>query len=590
MAPKFLPLCILLSFLVSCTCKENTVPDAGSTIDAGPLVIREVEPNEGAEKAVQIKQNSLIEASLAADPKTLDADWYQIRSVFPQTADVRVSCPSGADIQIDIIDEAGNARATINSAGVSEAERILNLDVSGSVFFRVVPVKKGVGGAYQVEVTLKPRTSGFEMEPNDRRIEASQVALGQAVSGFIGHANDIDWYRYELPSDESAAAEIGDSGAPSDQSTDSGSSFEGSDAGTMDAGPTESKRVALRIDISALDGVSTEVQLRTEAEAILFQGKSTAGAPLSLRNIGVRTSDRIVYLVVKSSPISIGKESKKGFNTDRSYTLTVASEEEQGSSELEPNDDIAKANEIPAMSYRDGYLAQKTDVDYYFIEPKSDAVIEATLSGVDRVDVALSLVKTATDGGSDEVLMRANEGGAKEGEILKAAACDQKCYLKVESVPKKVDGKWTKTDENADQSYRLAVTLAPRDETGETEPNGTVAKASPIKFGTPIRGTIFPRKDVDYFVIDLKNKEVKTALDFVALGILKVDIGMYLHRVESDNTLTLVQSADSAKNDKPEKMKYSAEPGLYVVEIRDTKNRESNFQDSYQLTIDEASE
>ena len=62
------------------------------------------------------------------------------------------------------------------------------------------------------------------------------------------------------------------------------------------------------------------------------------------------------------------------------------------------------------------------------------------------------------------------------------------------------------------------------------------------------------------------------------------------HRVESDGKLTLVQTSDSAKGDKAETIRYSAEPGLYVLEVRDTKNREANFQDSYQLTVDEGGE
>jgi hypothetical protein len=49
-----------------------------------------------------------------------------------------------------------------------------------------------------------------------------------------------------------------------------------------------------------------------------------------------------------------------------------------------------------------------------------------------------------------------------------------------------------------------------------------------------------------------------------------------------------VQTSDSAKGDKPEGIRFAADPGLYVFEVRDAKNREANFQDSYQLTVEEA--
>ncbi len=81
---------------------------------------------------------------------------------------------------------------------------------------------------------------------------------------------------------------------------------------------------------------------------------------------------------------------------------------------------------------------------------------------------------------------------------------------------------------------------------------------------------------------------MKTPLKATLIGILKVDVGLYLHRVDADGKLTLVQTADSAKGDKPESIRFTAEPGMYVFEVRDTKNREANFQDSYQLTVEEA--
>jgi hypothetical protein len=72
------------------------------------------------------------------------------------------------------------------------------------------------------------------------------------------------------------------------------------------------------------------------------------------------------------------------------------------------------------------------------------------------------------------------------------------------------------------------------------------------------------------------------------LGILKVDVGLYLHRVDDGGMLALVQTSDRAKGDQPEILRYSAEPGIYILEVRDsTKRNEANFQDRYQLTVQE---
>jgi len=67
-----------------------------------------------------------------------------------------------------------------------------------------------------------------------------------------------------------------------------------------------------------------------------------------------------------------------------------------------------------------------------------------------------------------------------------------------------------------------------------------------------------------------------------------VHLGLYLHRLNEEGKLSLVQTADRAKADAPEIIHYSAEPGVYFFEVRDSKNRESNFQDFYQLTVEES--
>jgi hypothetical protein len=72
--------------------------------------------------------------------------------------------------------------------------------------------------------------------------------------------------------------------------------------------------------------------------------------------------------------------------------------------------------------------------------------------------------------------------------------------------------------------------------------------------------------------------------------VLKVDVALFLHRLEADGTLTLVQSSDRAKGDKPEVIRHAAEPGVYLLEVRDSRQRESNFQDGYVLRLEEGQE
>lgn len=572
---------VLLASVVACSkCDDSaTAVDAGP-VDAGPQQLTELEPNESAEKALVIDRTSVVEATMGADPQKPDEDWYALKAALPRTVDLQVSAPMGGDVAVEVIDATKTVLASVNAAGPGAAERVPNLDVSGTVLVRVVTMKKGVGGAYTLTAIFRERQPGFELEPNDRRVDATQVQLGQAVSGFIAHPGDVDLFRFELPTPaEEVPVAMEDAG-----DVDAG---EPVDAGMpVDAGAGPELKTALRVDVSAVEGVSFDLQLLTEAEAVLFQAKSRESSGLSLRNVGVRQSDRVLYVAVRSAPVSAAKDAKKGFNVDRSYTLTVVPEEAGATAEYEPNDELGKATDLPPNSYREGFINPRGDTDHFKLTTDGPSIVRVQLGGVEKVDLQLSVVRPV-EGKPDEVILKVNEGGTKEPELLNNVRCDGVCWFRVEGVARKVDGKWVKEDENPDQAYRLSNTVVPDDGTEEREPNNTPDAGTPLSFGKAVRGTIYPKKDLDYFALDLRDRQVKTPIAAQLIGVLKVDVGLYLHRVEEDGKLTLVQTSDSAKGDKPESIRFSVEPGLYLFEVRDVKNRESNFQDSYQLTVDE---
>lgn len=573
---------VLLASVVACSkCDDGAaVVDAGP-IDAGPQQLTEAEPNESAEKALVIDRNSVVEATLGADPQKPDEDWYALKAALPRTVELQVTAPMGGDVAVEVIDATKTVLASINAAGPGVAERLPNLDVSGTVLVRVITVKKGVGGAYTVSATFRERQPGFELEPNDRKVDATQVQLGQAVSGFIAHPGDVDLYRFELPTpaeEAPVAVEESDAGEADGGEVDAGA--------VIDAGVGPELKTALRVDVSAVEGVSFELQLLTEAEAVLFQAKSRESSGLSLRNVGVRQSDRVLYVAVRSAALSAAKDAKKGFNVERYYTLTVVPEEAGATAEYEPNDELGKATDLPPNSYREGFINPRGDTDHFKLTTDGPSIVRVQLGGVEKVDLQLSVVRPV-EGKPDEVILKVNEGGTKEPELLNNVRCDGVCWFRVEGVARKVDGKWVKEDENPDQAYRLSNTVVPDDGTEEREPNNTADAGTPLSFGKAVRGTIYPKKDLDYFAVDLRDRQVKTPISAQLIGVLKVDVGLYLHRVEDDGKLTLVQTSDSAKGDKPESIRFSVEPGLYLFEVRDVKNRESNFQDSYQLTVDE---
>jgi hypothetical protein len=358
------------------------------------------------------------------------------------------------------------------------------------------------------------------------------------------------------------------------------------DAGT--AVPPEPPSVALKIDLSGVEGVRPELSVLSAAEAPLFTLRGKEGEALSLRNIGVRATDRVVYVVVKGSWVGTGKEARRTFSATAPYTLTVTQEAAGANAELEPNDELYKATPLTAGGYREGFLSPKGELDHFVLKTSEPVLAKLELSGVERLDLVLSMVEPPQgDGAKETVLLRVNDGEVKEPERLNNVACNGSCYFRVEGASRKVDGKWVKDFENAEQPYRISLTTVPDNGGEEREPNNTSDRGQDLTPGKAVRGTVFPVKDTDFYRLDLSDRPVRTSIRATLLGILKVDVGLYLHQLQPDGKLSLVQTADRAKGDQPEGIRYSAEPGVYFFEVRDAKNREANFQDAYQLTVEE---
>jgi len=623
-----------------CSNKGAEEADAGPVV-TGPELLNEKEPNERPDQALNLGRDATVSANLGADPSKPDEDWYRLAPDSPRVADVSVSGLPGGDVLLEVYDAPGVRSASINSGGDGKPERFPNLYVERERWVRVVSARKGTGGAYTLELRYHTPEDGVEREPNDRAVDATPMPLGQAVAGFIGHAADEDWYRLELPEPPASATPPpapapapaseptpnpgdptgaqpppteGQPQAPETAATPEGEAnaptAEGDPAATGTPTPQpggfqvpvpvpgqgglqpvqeEAPAVALKIELTGIEGVRAELSVLSAAEAPLFvtpRGKEGEG--YSLRNIGVRASDRVVYVVVKSGWVGTGKEAKRGFNSEKAYTLTVTQEEAGANAELEPNDELYKATTLPTYGYKEGFLSPKGDMDNFVLKTAEPVLAKVELSGVERMDLELSVVAPPEGEGQKEtVLQRANDGAIKEPERLNNVACNGACYFRVQGASRKVDNKWVRDYENADQPYRISVTTVPDDGSQEREPNNTQDRAMELTPGRAVRGTVYPLKDVDYYRLDLSDRPVRTPMKVTLLGILKVDVGLYLHRVGEDGKLSLVQTSDRARGDQPEVIRYSAEPGVYLLEVRDARNREANFQDAYQLTIEE---
>jgi hypothetical protein len=596
----------VLLLAAGCPRKQEAAPAAAQ--DAGPAQRAEVEPNDRPEQSMALGESTDVTASLSSTPARADEDWYLLFGDHPRAVDVTVSGIPGTVVLLEAYDETRTRLAAVSAEAEGQPARFPNLTVQGKLLLRVSAARKGGGGAYTLSVRYAEPKPGMEVEPNDRHADATELqpqADVWTIQGLYGSPGDEDHFRIVLDASADAgtttgvdagsapsAALLPDAGAPVAATPEGfpaqppplGGARAEADAGVV---VQEPPRIALRLELSGVQGVRPEVQILSEAEAPLFTGRGTEGQPLSQRNVAVRATDRVIDVVVKSAWTGTGKEARRGFDPEHPYTLTVSREAAGANAEYEPNDDLAHATPLPLDGYREGFLTPKSDVDYYVVRPSQPSLIRFELSGVEKLDLQLSVVEPGAKPGTEKVLQRSNDGVVKEPERLNSVACEKECFVKVEGALRKVDGKWVREFENPDQPYRLTARAIPDDGSEEREPNDGADQATALTLGKPIRGTIYPRKDVDYFRLDLSDQPVKTALKATLTGILKVDVALFLYQRNDDGSLSLVQTSDRAKGDAPEIIRYAADPGVYLFKVQDSRNRESNFQDSYQLTVEE---
>ncbi len=613
---------ILLAFLACAGCKKDgPSPAADPAAPAPPKQLSEKEPNGTPESALSLAEPAKVTAELKAEPA--DEDYFRLEQQGAgKLARFEVSGIPGCDLALELLDRDGNHLAVINSEAEGKGEVIENLNLASPWLVKVYAAKKGSGGAYTVDLSIKDAEQDFEVEPNNRAVDATALELGKPVRGLLADRADEDWYRFEIavpslpaaanpPAPEAADAAAEATGAG--QTADAAPAVNAAEPGQAQAVPavaggeraapsavpavvapaagTEALPPAVvKLDISGVPDVRLQVEISNQAQAVFYTAKSRElGEGIQVRNLALRPGETTYYVTVKSSWSGSGKDAKRGYNTAVPYTLAITAEDAQTNAELEPNDEPAKATPLTVDGVRQGFFAPKGDVDYFLARCDRPQLLKVELSGVDRVDSMLSVVKVAEGSDKEEVLAKANDGGVKEGEILLNLACapGKDVLLKVEAAPRQVNGKWVRDQENPTEPYRLTVTGRPDDNNDEREPNNQPETATPVELGRPMKGFIHPKKDVDLFRVDLSSSPVKVPLKATVTGILKVDVSLALYRLDEKGKPVLVQRSEKGRGEQPETIRFTVEPGVYLVEVRDTRNSQSNWMDPYQLTVEQ---
>jgi serine/threonine-protein kinase len=166
-----------------------------------------------------------------------------------------------------------------------------------------------------------------ESEPNHHRRDATPLPLGRSIKGFIGkrisdEVGDVDWFRVRHP---------------------------GGSRQLLHAELTGVPNIDLVLDV--FEG--------TDSKRPLWSANETGvGGPEAAHSLRF---DKTLYLRVQEVPVK-GKPPTE--NISDPYFIRATARSPQAGEEIEPNDDIFSATDVPGPTAR-GLLSRKGDRDYF---------------------------------------------------------------------------------------------------------------------------------------------------------------------------------------------------------------------------------
>ena len=564
--------------------------------------LKEEEPNNQASQAQKILGDVVLEAEISVASHGRDEDWFALPAAAERWAHIEAAPSPGVDLALEVMTPEGEVLLRTNSAGLGGAESIPNLGLAQPRLFRVVSAKDGSGGSYQLRVRFVDAAAGHEAEPNNRLAEATLVPLDLPLKGTLSAADDVDWFRFEVPLQAAPVEAASVESAPAETTSDKPevAAPPATEAATPSAKPEAAADMAPAPEAAAKLPRRIAVEVEAEAEALLgIQLRDEQGRPLvqtppghkggwKVRNYALPTDLSAVTLVLELPASSSSGKGPTPF-VPVAYGLKLSLEKDDAAFEAEPNDLPSQATPLLHDREMEALLSPATDVDYFRVDVAQASWVNIQLSALEEVDLQLLAIvpANAATKEAERVLLRSNEGKTNEAERLLNVQCQDTCYFKVESVAQKVSGQWTKTQDNPKTPYKIRAQVQADAQHREKEPNNTAQQATELDMGKNVRGHIYPKGDVDFFRVDLSQNLVRKPILATLFGLPKNALGLWLHRLDSDGQLELVQTAPIPKKDGPTVLRYSAPPGVYFLEVKDAKKRESNFQDEYQLRVDD---
>ncbi len=165
----------------------------------------EREPNDTAAQANPIASGRPIKGQIGKrlSLEESDRDFFSFSVSAPSLLRVELSGLPNMELVLEVFDDHGAKVAEANNGGVGDGELVPNLRVDAGEHYIAVrevwvagqPATENISDDYTLTATWQPLPAGVEAEPDDSPDEALTIAPGGDMRGYLGHAEDVDYYR-----------------------------------------------------------------------------------------------------------------------------------------------------------------------------------------------------------------------------------------------------------------------------------------------------------------------------------------------------------------------------------------------------------
>ena len=165
----------------------------------------EREPNDRPAQANPIASGRPVKGQIGKrlSLEESDRDFFSFSVTGPSLLRVELSGLPNMELVLEVFDGQGAKVAEADNGGVGDGEVIPNLRLDAGEHYIGVrqvwiagrPATENISDDYSLTATWQPLPTGVEAEPDDSPAEALPLRPGAELRGYLGHAEDVDYYR-----------------------------------------------------------------------------------------------------------------------------------------------------------------------------------------------------------------------------------------------------------------------------------------------------------------------------------------------------------------------------------------------------------